>query len=115
MNRNRSFITWYNIINYTFDVDQHNFALTGLSSWTQSKFNSSYMEGTGQLVAEQLWHNIGANEKESYVIRSGYTQNQTMSYGFRANYSYQAKYLLTLSTHWDRPSILSSGHKCAML
>ncbi|TYR38023.1 TonB-dependent receptor [Sphingobacterium phlebotomi] len=114
LNTNKSFITWDNIINYTFDVAKHNVTLTALSSWTQSKFNSSYMEGTGQLVAEQLWHNIGANEKESYVIRSGYTQNQTMSYAFRANYSYQGKYLLTLSNRWDGASRLSTGNKWAM-
>lgn len=114
LNRNRSFITWDNIINYNFDAGQHNFALTALSSWTQSKFNSSYLEGTGQLVAEQLWHNIGANDKDSYVINSGYIQNQTMSYAFRANYSYLGKYLLTLSNRWDGASRLSAENKWAM-
>ena len=114
LNTNKSFLTWDNIINYTFDVEKHNVTLTALSSWTQSKFNSSYMEGTGQLVAEQLWHNIGANEKESYVIRSSYIQNQTMSYAFRANYSYQGKYLLTVSNRWDGASRLSVGNKWAM-
>lgn len=114
LNTNKSFLSWDNIINYNFDAGQHNFALTALSSWTQSKFNSSYMEGTGQLVPEQLWHNIGANDKDSYIIRSSYIQNQTMSYAFRANYSYQGKYLLTVSNRWDGASRLSVGNKWAM-
>lgn len=110
----KSFISWDNIINYSFDIDGHSIALTALSSWTQSKFNSSYQEGTGQLVAEQLWHNIGANDKDSYVIRSNYVEHQTMSYAFRANYAFQGRYLLTLSNRWDGASRLSADNKWAM-
>lgn len=113
-NNNRSFLSWDNIINYTIDADAHQLSLTALSSWTQSKFRSSYSEGSGQLVDEQLWHNIGANDKDSYVINSGYIQNQTMSYAFRANYSYQGRYLLTVSNRWDGASRLSADNKWAM-
>lgn len=110
---NRSFINWDNIINYNAELGKHSIGLTALTSWTQSKLNTSYMEGTGQLVPQQLWHNIGANDKDSYVIRSGYIQSQTLSYALRANYSYQGRYLLTVSNRWDGASRLSKENKWA--
>ena len=111
---NRSFLSWDNILNYNIDAGEHQLNLTALSSWTQSKFRAAYSEGTGQLVDEQLWHNIGANDKDSYVINSSYIQNQTLSYAFRANYSYKGRYLLTVSNRWDGASRLSADNKWAM-
>lgn len=109
----RSFVNLDNIINYTYEANDHGLNLTALTSWTSSKLNTSYMEGTGQLVEEQLWHNIGANDKDSYVIRSGYIQSQTLSYALRANYSYKGRYLLTVSNRWDGASRLSADKKWA--
>ena len=111
--KNRSFINWDNVLNYSFAIQNHSISVTALTSWTQAKLNTSYMEGTGQLVPQQLWHNIGANNKDSYVIRSGYIQSQTLSYALRANYSFQGKYLLTVSNRWDGASRLSKEHKWA--
>lgn len=109
----RTFITWDNILNYTTSFKEHSFAFTGLTSWTQSKFRSSYSEGAGQLIPSQLWHNLSANNKASYVIRSGYVQSQTFSYAARLNYNYLGKYLVTLSNRWDGASRLAEGHKWA--
>jgi len=50
----KSFITWDNIVNYTKSIESHDFTITGLTSWTQSKFRSSYSEGSGQLIPSQL-------------------------------------------------------------
>jgi len=109
----KSFITWDNIVNYTKSIESHDFTITGLTSWTQSKFRSSYSEGSGQLIPSQLWNNLSANNKTSYVIRSGYVQSQTFSYALRLNYNYLDKYLLTLSNRWDGASRLAEGHKWA--
>ena len=109
----RSFINWDNILNYAVDFNDHGLNLTALTSWTSSKLSTSYMEGTGQFVEQQLWHNIGANQKDSYVIRSGYIQSQTLSYALRANYSYKGRYLLTVSNRWDGASRLSQDNKWA--
>jgi len=109
----KSFITWDNIVNYTKSIESHDFTITGLTSWTQSKFRSSYSEGSGQLIPSQLWNNLSANNKTSYVIRSGYVQSQTFSYALRLNYNYLGKYLLTLSNRWDGASRLAEGHKWA--
>ncbi|WP_211316539.1 TonB-dependent receptor [Niabella yanshanensis] len=109
----KTFITWDNILSYTTKVNDHTFAFTGLTSWTQSKFRSSYSEGSGQLIPEQLWHNLEANAKSSYVIQSDYIQSQTFSYAARLNYNYLGKYLVTVSNRWDGASRLAEGHKWA--
>jgi TonB-linked SusC/RagA family outer membrane protein len=84
-----------------------------LTSWTQSKYTSSYNEGTGQLIPSQLWYNLAANNKASYIISSNYIQSQTFSYALRANYNYKGKYLLTASNRWDGASRLAKGNKWA--
>lgn len=109
----RLFLNWDNIVNYNKDFGDHAFVFTGLTSWTQSKFRSSYSEGSGQLIPNQLWHNLSANEKATYVIRSGYVQSQTFSYAARINYNYLGKYLLTVSNRWDGASRLAEGNKWA--
>lgn len=109
----KSFVGWDNIINYNKDIKNHTLGFTALTSWTQSKYRTMYSEGTGQLLPTQLWHNLGANDKESYKITSGYIQHQTFSYAIRANYSYLGRYLLTLSNRWDGDSRLAKGNKWA--
>lgn len=113
LSNEKTFITWDNILNYSKSLGDHAFAFTGLTSWTQSKFRSSYSEGTGQLIPNQLWHNLSANNKASYVIRSNYIQSQTFSYAARLNYNYLGKYLFTVSNRWDGASRLAEGHKWA--
>ncbi len=113
LDQDQNFINWDNIVNYAVAMEDHHLNFTGLTSWTQSKLDTSYMEGTGQLVPQQLWHNIGGNDKDSYIIRSGYVQSQTLSYALRANYAYKGKYLLTLSNRWDGASRLSKDNKWA--
>lgn len=109
----KSFISWDNILNYSKSFGDHAFIFTGLTSWTQSKFRSSYGEGSGQLIPNQLWYNLAANDKSSYVIRSNYVQSQTFSYAARVNYSYLGRYLLTVSNRWDGASRLAEGNKWA--
>ena len=82
-------------------VKDHTFGATALTSWTQSKYTSVNAQGEGQLVDSYLWHNLGANDKSSYVIGSDYIQHQTFSYALRFNYSYKGRYMLTVSNRWD--------------
>ena len=65
------------------------------------------------MVDSYLWHNLGANDKSSYVIGSDYIQHQTFSYALRFNYSYKGRYMLTVSNRWDGDSRLSKGNKWA--
>ncbi len=109
----KSFVNWDNIISYNKTVKDHTFGATALTSWTQSKYTSVNAQGEGQLVDSYLWHNLGANDKSSYVIGSDYIQHQTFSYALRFNYSYKGRYMLTVSNRWDGDSRLSKGNKWA--
>ena len=109
----KSFVNWDNIISYNKTVKDHTFGATALTSWTQSKYTSVNAQGEGQLVDSYLWHNLGANDKSSYVIGSDYIQHQTFSYALRFNYSYRGRYMLTVSNRWDGDSRLSKGNKWA--
>lgn len=112
-NTDQRFLNWDNIVNYTFEIADHSFTATGLTSWTKSMSTSSYLEGMGQLIEEQLWHNLSANQRETFSIRSGYVQSQTFSYALRLNYSFLGKYLVTLSNRWDGASRLSPSNQWA--
>ncbi len=109
----RSFVNWDNVITYNRSFGEHTVGLTALTSWTQSKFNDLSAEGTGQLSDNYLYYNLGANDKNSYVIGSGFQQHNTFSYAIRANYNYKGRYLLTVSNRWDGDSRLAKGNKWA--
>lgn len=110
---NNRFLNWDNILTYQKDIKDHSLTLTGLSSWTQGKAESLTGSGTGQIAPNQLFYNLGANDKASFELGSQYTQSQTFSYAFRANYSYKGRYLLTLSDRFDGASRLAEGNKWA--
>lgn len=109
----RSFVNWDNVLSYSKTIDEHSFGATALTSWTQSKYTAVQAQGEGQLIDSYLWHNLGANEKSTYLIGSNYIQHNTFSYAFRANYSYKGRYMLTLSNRWDGDSRLAKGNKWA--
>ena len=109
----RSFVNWDNVINYTKSINDHTFGGTALTSYTQSKYTGVSASGEGQLLDSYLYHNLGANSKDSYAIGSNYIQHTTFSYALRFNYSYKGKYMLTVSNRWDGDSRLASGNKWA--
>ena len=104
---NTRYYSWDNILNYTKDLGEHTFGATALTSWTKSTYDEVYAYGEGQLVPEQLFYSLGANNRDSYNIASGFTGSQTLSFAGRINYSYGDRYLLTISSRWDGASRLS--------
>lgn len=101
------YYSWDNILSYTKDLGDHSFGLTALTSWTKSMYDEVYAYGEGQLVSNQLFYDLGANNKDTYDIASDYIGSQTLSFAGRINYSYAGKYLLTVSSRWDGASRLS--------
>ncbi|WP_423128286.1 TonB-dependent receptor [Gaoshiqia sp. Z1-71] len=101
------YYSWDNILNFSKNIGEHSFGVTALTSWTKSMYDNVYAYGEGQLVANQLFYSLGANNKDTYNIASGYVGSQTLSFAGRINYSYRDKYLLTVSSRWDGASRLS--------
>lgn len=102
---------WENVITYNFTLARdHNFGVTGITSWSKNQDEANESHAQGQELAAQSFHNLGAGT-EKVQVASSFSQTQSMSYAFRLNYSYKGKYLFTFSNRWDGVSHLAVGHK----
>lgn len=101
---------WENIISYNLTVAKdHDFAVTGVTSWQHNVDESFVTGGSGQdLDAWSFWRLTAATAQH---IESDYAQTQKMSYALRFNYSYKGRYLFTFSNRWDGVSFFSEGNK----
>ncbi len=102
--------TWENILSYNITVAKdHDFGLTGVTSWQVVTDESYIAGGSGQdLNAWSFWRLASATSQH---IESAYKKKQKMSYAVRFNYSYKGRYLLTFSNRWDGVSFFSPGKK----
>lgn len=108
-NRNYNY-KWENIITYNFTLwDDHDFTLTGVTSWNHNREDKSGVEQTNIQDNSYLWHNIdgGSNSKGT----SGYNMSKGMGYIGRINYSYLGKYLFSASFRYDGDSRLAKDHR----
>jgi TonB-linked SusC/RagA family outer membrane protein len=102
---------WENIATYNKAVGQdHNFTVTGITSWAKNAADYNNSLGQGQELDYYLFYNIG-NGTQKTGNASSYEQRQRMSFAGRINYSFRGKYLLTLTNRWDGVSHLAEGHK----
>ncbi len=101
---------WENILSYDLTIARdHNFTLTGVTSWQKENTEYILTSGSGQdLDIWSFWRLMAA---ESQHIESDMTQTQKMSYAIRFNYSYKGRYLFTFSNRWDGVSFFSEGKK----
>ncbi|MGE4587129.1 MAG: TonB-dependent receptor [Mangrovibacterium sp.] len=112
VNDNKYNYKWENIINYSFDINgEHNFVLTGVTSWAKNQQESSSILGYDLSWDKYLFHNLGATDLQSRVASSSFIRTQMMSYVARVNYNYKGRYLFSLSNRWDGASILAEGNK----
>lgn len=103
---------WENILTYQFNIAKdHEFTVTGVTSWNHNRNDNVLSSGTGILNNSYLWYNL-ANAYQ----KSG-SSSYTMSKGFgligRINYSYLGRYLASVSVRHDGSSRLADGHKWA--
>lgn len=104
---------WENILNYNFKVaENHDFTVTGITSWADSRSEGSYLGGNGIDYDDFLYHNMGA-VKNLTTRMNTYSQFNRMSFAGRINYSFKGKYLFQLTNRWDGVSPLAEGNKWA--
>jgi TonB-linked SusC/RagA family outer membrane protein len=109
-NQYRTGYTWDNILNYnrTFH-SEHTVGATLVSTYTFSQNENNKASGSGQNLDSWMFYRLlGAT---SARVDSDFMQSQKMGYAVRFNYSFQGKYLLTVSNRWDGVSWLSQGHQ----
>ena len=103
-------LNWENIISYNLTVARdHEFGITGVSSWQHNTTESITADAGGQdLDVWTFWRMMSGTE---FRNESGYSQSKKMSYAVRFNYSYKGRYLFTFSNRWDGVSFFSKGNK----
>lgn len=102
---------WENFLTYNLNIaSDHEFTLTGITSWADNRNEDLFTSGRGLDYDEFLFYNIGG----LHVLQSygnEYVQTERMSFAGRLNYSYKGKYLLQVTNRWDGVSQLAVGNK----
>jgi TonB-linked SusC/RagA family outer membrane protein len=106
-----------NILSYNKTVDKHKFDVTLLQSASRYDAENGSMSEQNVPKESYKWNNMGAVDITSTDAKAsmgtGLTQSQLASYMGRINYSFNDRYLLTVSGRYDGSSVLSQGHKWA--
>ena len=110
-NDGRRFINWDNILSYSKLIDNHSISLTALSSYTLSISDFFNASGLNQTNPKNLFYKLGATDSEGRNISSGYTKRNTLSFAGRLNYTYDDKYIISLTNRYDGASMLTEGNK----
>lgn len=113
-NSSESFVfsyTWENILTYdkTF-ADKHRINITGLHSIQERTLESSNINVTDLPAESVQYYNLGA-ANEILGIGSNYEKWTILSYMGRINYSFDDRFLLTLTGRADGSSRLAPGNK----
>jgi TonB-linked SusC/RagA family outer membrane protein len=96
-----------NILTYTKDFGVHHFDFTGLYSAQQRKYFTSNAGASGFINDELSFYNLGAGATQT----SGSYQDRynIASQMARINYSYNSKYLLTVTARRDGSSVMGAN------
>ena len=105
-----------NLLYYDKTIKKHSFGLTLLQSATKFIADPvSTIVGTGVPVASQKWYTLNSSvipaSNLSVTRNADLIERQLLSYMARMNYSYDDKYLLTVSARRDGASQFAPGNK----
>jgi TonB-linked SusC/RagA family outer membrane protein len=103
-------LIWENIITWNKKFGDHSIDVTGVTSYISSELDSSYAQGTGQLIPGQGWKAL-LNNPSNPGIFSNYIGSHLTSGALRLNYNYKGKYLLTLTGRADGSSVLLKANR----
>ena len=109
-NATQADLIWENIITWQKKLHDHTIDVTAVTSYISSKQDSSYAQGTGQLLPGQSFYAL-LNNPSNLGIYSNYIGSNLLSGAVRVNYGYKGKYLLTLTGRADGSSILSKDNR----
>ncbi|MFA6087708.1 SusC/RagA family TonB-linked outer membrane protein [Mucilaginibacter sp.] len=104
---NTNSYTLENILTYARDINKHHFDFTGLYSSQERKYFSTTAGAVGFVNDELGPYNLGAGATQtSASYRDRYGINSQMA---RINYSYDSRYLLTLTARRDGSSVFGAN------
>ena len=109
-NLNASY-TLDNVLNYELDAEKHNLKLTAAQSALEERSETS-STSVENLPYYSVWYALQTASTISGVS-SRLTERSILSFMGRINYSFDDKYLLTLTGRYDGSSVLAEGNKWA--
>ncbi|BBD44022.1 TonB-dependent receptor [Petrimonas sp. IBARAKI] len=98
-----------NILSYRKTFDKHNLFLTGLYSYEKSKSRTNNIDGNKFPNDFLSWFATG--EATNLSTSHSFYETNLISQMIRANYSFDSRYLLTLTTRRDGFSGFGQNHK----
>ena len=103
-----------NILSYTKDFGKHHIDFTGLYSGQQRKYFTSGINGTGYINDLLSYNQIGAAATVSAATVNNYSGSYADKYNLlsqmaRINYSYDSRYLLTVTARRDGSSVFGAN------
>lgn len=104
---------WENIVRYDNDFGKHHLDLTGLYSAQKTYSTEHESKGEGFLSDANGYHNIDMAQGKK-TIASSRKETALLSWMGRVNYSYDRRYLLTLTARRDGYSAFGNNNKWAM-
>lgn len=108
-----------NLLIYNKDMGNHKLDLTLGNSLNYYQTDNNLISVSG-LPYRSLWYNVGSATavtingstiQPSTTVSSNYTKQTINSYFFRANYTWNSRYLLTVTGRADGNSIFADGKK----
>lgn len=105
---------WENTLNYKKQIDKHNLDLLG--GYTMQEASSEFLSASGTNIlgdTKNLWY-LNADNINPNTIANGVDPNlnySIISYLFRANYTYNSKYLLTATFRRDGSSKFNTNNR----
>ncbi len=110
--RQRLSYTLDNLIYYNKTINKHDIGVTLLQSQTEFKEESNSMSANNIPFSSQKWNALSSANVTLSGYNSDLTERQLLSYMGRVNYSFDEKYLVTVSGRRDGASQLA-GNKWA--
>ncbi len=102
-----------NTIQYTKSIEKHDFTFLGGFTYQHYVLENLSLTGDKLLNDANLYHNLSAGDPTLYSMDTGESEWTILSYLFRVNYSFNGKYLLTMSGRADGSSRLAESNKWA--
>lgn len=103
------FINWDNVLTYSTQFSLHSVTAMALTSYLRSDQDNTKATGSNQIAQSQIFH--GLNGTVPATMEAPYVGWKNIAYAGRLNYSYNGKYLLTVTGRYDGASRLAPGHK----
>lgn len=102
-------------LDYNRTFGKHTIGATLLHTASSWKYETADMSGQGVPNEAWTWNAFGTLDPKGELVNAswgtGINERQLESNMMRFNYSFNERYLLTLSGRWDGASQLAAGHK----